>query len=214
MKKIFFFSILFISTIANSQYGIYGGFSMLRPIAVGKSFYGLNIGAEMPKDDQTTLYLRGTFYLKQFDPNFQSIQLTNIDPNDYSINFVNSKNSMNYSVFEGGLRRYLGGYDNGFSLYGGTNLMGIIYATKSRTESFDQTLYTLPSANNINGSLLGLCVGLNGGGKYTFPGYGTAFFDISLDYMLRYFATNQNIPVTYLSPLLVSFNIGFRKEFY
>lgn len=215
MKKLLSILFLMICITSFAQYSIYGGPTVLRPIGIGKSFVGLNIGAEIPKDDESSVYLRANLFLKKSDSSATSIYLTNIDPNDYTLNSVRTRNSLNYFSFEGGLRRYLGGgYDNSFAFFGGTNLMGVVYSSKSKIDSYDHTKYTLPASSQVAGSVLALCIGLNGGVKYTFPGIGTVFYDMSLDYMLKYVFTSQNVPTTYLSPLLISFNVGFRKEFY
>jgi hypothetical protein len=213
MKNLLSIILIFISTFSIAQYSIYGGPTVLRPIGIGKSFIGLNLGAEIPKDDESSVYLRANLFLNKTDTSTAFLQ--NIDPNDYTLNSVRTKNSLNYFTFEGGLRRYLGGgYDNSFAFYGGTNLMGVVYSSRSKVAAFDKTKYTFPAANQTGGSVLGICIGLNGGAKYTFPGIGTIFYDMSLDYMLKYVFTTMNVPTTYLSSLLISFNIGFRKEFY
>jgi hypothetical protein len=215
MKNLLSIILIFISISSFAQYSIYGGPTVLRPIGIAKSFIGLNLGAEIPKDDESSVYLRANLFLKKSDTTATPVYLTNIDPNDFTLQSVNTRNSLNYFTFEGGLRRYLGGgYDNSFAFFGGTNIMGVVYSSKGTVDTFDKTKYVLPAANQTSGSVLGLCVGLNGGIKYTFPGIGTIFYDMSLDYMLKYVYTNSNVPVQYLSPLLISFNVGFRKEFY
>ncbi|MBI1836243.1 MAG: hypothetical protein HYR91_03150, partial [Flavobacteriia bacterium] len=84
---------------------------------------------------------------------------------------------------------------------------------KQKFESYDQDKYRLPANVTKKGSVLSLGLGLNGGAKYTFAGYGTIFFDASIDYLIRNIAT-ASIQTNYYSPLILSFNLGFRKEFY
>ena len=79
--KIVLFSI-FICSLVHAQFGVSVGPSVLSTFGIGKPFYGINLGVEIPSDDESSLYLRASFYKKQFDANsIKTIQLTNIDPN-------------------------------------------------------------------------------------------------------------------------------------
>ncbi|MBI1837955.1 MAG: hypothetical protein HYR91_11895, partial [Flavobacteriia bacterium] len=111
IKKSLILILLLVTTQANSQYSIYGGASVLSPFGANKLFYGFNLGTEIPKDDETSLYLRMSFFNKRAEVGTQSYLLENIDSTDYSLHFVNGYGTFNYTTFEGGIRRYLGGYD-------------------------------------------------------------------------------------------------------
>ena len=213
--KIVLFSI-FICSLVHAQFGVSVGPSVLSTFGIGKPFYGINLGVEIPSDDESSLYLRASFYKKQFDANsIKTIQLTNIDPTDFSIQFATTQGSFNYSTFEGGMRRYIGGgYDNAFSLYGGMNLIGVLsQARNSLVEgsTYDKTKYILPSTS---GAIVSVGVGVNGGVKYTFPGRGTVFTDISMDYFIRSVGTTPTVQSSLYSPIILTFNVGFRREFY
>ena len=214
---------LFFTTIlsAHSQYGIGGGFSTLS--AFGKNSYGgFHLGVELPRDNEVSMYMRASFYAKRTaDPLTQgtySIGLQNIDPLDLTFMTVNTASTFNYTTFDGGMRYYiLDGYDNGFALYGGSNIMGIMNKAKFKLDSFDDSKYRLPVGTELTGTILNLAVGLSGGAKYTISGVGSFYFDATLDYLILKIPSNQvaiDIGNMFFSPLLFTFNVGFRKDLY
>ncbi len=219
----FYLTILlfFVLGNASAQYGLTGGISFLRPFGVQSTFVGLKLGGEIPKDNENSIYVNATFYgKKRLDPSLgtTTIQLENIDPNDYSLKFVSTDSYFNYITVDGGNRYYLiDGYDSGFSLYGGSNLMGIINFAKMKIPDYDQSKYRLPQNQSLNGSVISLGVGFTGGAKYSVPAVGTFFFDVVADYMILGMSSNQtasDIGNHFYSPILFSFNFGFRKDFY
>lgn len=223
MKKVLLLVILSFNVIAlKAQYGVYVGTATFSPLGAGKTFYGLNLGAEIPRDDETTLYLRGCFFGKRIDPSGTTeVQLTNIDPNDFSIQFVKTSSYTNYTTFEGGLRRYINGtFDSDFALYGGSNLMGIVSQIKTKYDDFDKTKYKVVNSSgstvdlNRPASIFAFSIGLNGGVKYTFPGMGTIFFDAGLGYVIQSVGSSNLQTPPYYSFLNFNTCLGFRKEIY
>ena len=214
-----FFTFLSLSSFA--QYGVSAGLNTLRGFGVDKTFVGFNIGLELPRDYETSLYLKASFYAKsKATPSSGfSVNLEPLDPNNFNLGFVDVlENSYNYTTIEGGVRYYLfDGYDNCFALYGGSNLMGIINRGKRRFSDYDETQYRLPASEKDNGTILALALGFSGGAKYTVPAVGTFFMEASGDYIIIPMASNdaiQQISQSFYSPLLFAFTIGFRKDFY
>ena len=78
------------------------------------------------------------------------------------------------------------------------------------------TKYQLPDGEELKGSIFSLAFGLNGGLKYTFPGYGTAYFETGVSYVLNAIPSNNTASGAgdLYSPLMFTFGLGFRKEFY
>lgn len=221
MKKGLLLVILSLNVMAlKAQYGVYAGTATFSPLGTGKTFYGFNLGAEIPRDDETTLYLRGCFFGKRINEGGENqFEIINKqDPTDFS--FISSKSYTNYSTFEGGLRRYINGtFDSDFALYGGTNLLGIFSQIKSKYEDFDKSIYKVVNSKgdaidiNRPNSLFAFAIGLNGGAKYTFPGIGTIFFDAGISYVIQSVGSS-NFYATYHSPLNFNTCLGFRKEIY
>jgi hypothetical protein len=221
MKLLFTILLFFTARFVSAQYGVTGGLSFLRPFGIQSTFVGFKLGGEIPRDNENSLYVNASFYgKKRLDPSVgtTTIQLENIDPNDYSLKFVSTDSYFNYITVDGGNRYYLiDGYDGGFALYGGSNLMGIINQAKMKVSDFDQTKYRLPSGESLNGTVLSLGVGFTGGAKYTVPAVGTFFIDVVADYLILAVSSNQtasNVAQQFYSPIIFSFNFGFRKDLY
>lgn len=222
MKKILFFVFFVQISILNAQFSLNGGISTLKAFGVPKPYVGIHLGAEIPRDNEVSFYLRGSFYAKnELDPTLYyspPVQLTANDPNDFTYATANTRSFFNYKTFDGGIRYYImDGYDNGFALYGGSNVMGIINKAKVKVDDFDHSKYHLPTGYSVNGTVLNLGVGFSGGAKYTYPGIGSIYFDMTLDYIIIGLPSNltaQTIANNCFSPLLFSFNIGFRRDFY
>ena len=222
MKKIGLLIVVFLFAFsgAKAQFGLSGGVSMLKGFGGPKPFVGLHIAGEIPRDDYVSFFVRAAFYAKQKDitPNYSYVQ--GIDPAamPYTQN-VTYFNSMNYIVLEGGNRFYIGdGYDNGFGAYGGGTLQAIFNTVKREYNygSVDMSKYQLPAGEELQGSIFSLSFGLNGGLKYTFPGYGTAYFETGVSYVLNAIPSNNTAAGAgdLYSPLMFTFGLGFRKEFY
>ena len=222
IRLILVFGIL-LSLNSIAQYSITGGLNGLAAFGGLKKFGGFGLGFEVPKDNDETFYARINFYNKNMlDTNMGKISLTldNIDQNDYTVMSVYGNSFLNYTTIDGGTRYYLlDGYDSGFALYGGSNIMGVINRAKVKLDDYDHSKYRLPAGTSLTGTVLSLGVGFNGGGKYTFPGIGSVFFDANVNYLLLSLPSNEVAKLitpyfTNGSPLLFSINIGFRKDFY
>jgi hypothetical protein len=222
VKKLVCLCLLFQWHGLNAQYSFNGGLSTLKAFGIQKPYYGVHLGAEFPKDNEVSFYLRAGFYAKnRLDPLVyppKQIYLTPIDPLDFTLVTVQADGYFNYKTIDGGMRYYLlEGYDNGMALYGGSNLMGIINKAQYKIGDFDQTKYRLPSGTTTTGTVLNIAAGLSGGAKYTFAGIGSIYFDLTFDYILAALPSNttaQEIAGSFYSPLVFSFNFGFRKDFY
>ncbi|MEY3237635.1 MAG: hypothetical protein RI883_1736 [Bacteroidota bacterium] len=218
MKKYITIVVLMLGALDTmAQFGISGGTSILKGFGTPKPFVGIHIGGELPRDDQNSLYARISFYAKQKEEILGSTYVEAILPTTFPYNqTISYENSMNYTMIEGGNRYYIGnGYDSGFGGYGGANLLLAFNTVKRTYGDYDQVLYTLPSSEIAKGSIFNLGFGLGGGLKYTFAGIGTMYFDANFAYLITSTASNNTASTTSLyAPLLFTFNLGFRKDFF
>lgn len=222
LKGILFIVFVFCITILKAQYSVNGGLSTLSPFGTSQKYVGFHIGGEFPNDNEVSRYIRVALYSKKkLDPLLHeesSILLEPLDPNDYNVAFVSGVTTFNYSTIDGGLRYYiLDGYDNGFALYGGSNVMGVFNKVKFTVDDYDKSKYRIPVGTTLSGTVLNFGVGLSGGAKYTFPGIGSVYFDATFDYLLLSLPSSANagsMAEKFYSPILFSFNVGFRKDFY
>lgn len=202
---------------SQAQFGLSGGLDVLKAFGNSKPYVGMHFGGEFPRSDQQSIYARISLYAKQKElvkgsTFIQAINQT-IFPNSMTLGYLNS---MNYTIFEGGNRYYLGdGYDSGFGAYGGGNFMLVFNSVKRKYDDYDQTKYALSSTELPKGSIFNVGVGLSGGLKHTLVGLGTFYVDAGFAYLLVSSASNTTAQSSNLyAPLLFSFNLGFRKDFY
>jgi hypothetical protein len=233
MSKRILFICAFISCFSfqsKAQIGVSGGIAAIRGFGSGKTFPGLSLGVELPNFSDMTFYLRGNLSLSKAETNLDGTpflgttyvsQTTNLTlPSSLSVNY---ETTFNYGTIEFGTRRYIGNdYDNGFALYGGSDFMLILNSVKRKYEKKDYTgtytwepNYTLPANEPSSGRIVCLAVGVEGGMKYTFPGQGSIFADVTANYSLLALPNNNTAANTNLySPFIMIFNVGYRKEFY
>jgi hypothetical protein len=210
--------ILLIGTnAAFAQFGLSGGMSVLKGFGVQRPYIGMHFGGEIPRDDQISLFARLSLYARQQEP-FQGatiVTATDFTTIPYS-QTIGYSSTFNYTIIEGGTRYYIGnGYDSGFGAYGGSTVMLAVNTVKRKYDDYDQAKYELPASELSKGSIFNLGFGLGGGVKNTFAGIGTLYLDLNLAYMILSTASNSTAQNTSLyAPLLFSFNLGFRKEFY
>ena len=224
-KKHLFFT-LFVTFLASnlfSQLSLNGGLGTLNGFGVKKTFFGLNLGLEYPKSNQTTIYGRIAYYIPR-----NNIDSTNgfVEAKDpfTTVPFSLARNyivSTGYLTVEGGNRFYIiNGYDNGFSFYGGSTVLLCVNNIKKKFADWDYPYDEAEYQNygDSKGTILNLGVGLQGGLKYTFPGSGTIFFDFSGNYLVVRKASNdviyESTNYPFDSALLFTFNLGIRKDFY
>jgi hypothetical protein len=223
-SKLISSAVLFILAFnLQSQVSLSLGSGVLKGFGVPKSFFGFHGGFELPRNNDVTLYLRMGYYLPRKEDDTISTFVTAINPlSSPSTLSVNYLTSTNYTTIEGGTRYYLGNdYDNGFSVYGGSNFMLIINSVRRNYEKLDATGvyswegdYELPAYEVPKGTILSLALGLQGGVKYTFPARGTIYADITGNYTLFGKASNDNINTALYAPMVFIFNVGFRKDLY
>ncbi len=189
-----------------------------------KGFTNLHLGVEIPRATDQSIYGRFSYYFPVSEPIILSTSVTanNINTNPYNL-IVNYDRSTNYSLFEGGTRRYIGNdYDYGFSGYSGSNFMVIVNKVKNNYSKFDasglytwENNYSLSPGEEREGTVLSIALGLQAGVKYTFPAVGTIYADLSGQYIL--FGQASNLTAynsSLLSNLFFIFNVGFRKDLY
>jgi hypothetical protein len=215
---LFFLLIITASTKLIAQASISGGANMLNAFGVKKSFYGIHIGGELPQNNMVTFYGRLNYFFPQAEMDSSNAVAVGNDftVSPYQIN-VKYLNTTSFISVEGGTRSYIGnGFDNGFSGYGGGKTSLLISRIGAKVNDYNSGKYTLDETTLGKGSILGLCLGLQGGIKYTFPGIGSLYFDASIDYLLFATPSNQNIYTSYypLQRILFVTTVGFRKDFY
>lgn len=212
------FLILFTTTNFNAQVSLSGGMNTLNAFGVKKTFYGLHIGGEIPQNNMVTFYGRLNYFFPRAEEDSSSAVAVGKDFNvsPYQLN-VKYLNTTSFISVEGGTRRYIGNdYDNGFSGYGGAKTSALISKIGARVNDYNSKSYTLDETMLGTGTILGLCLGLQGGIKYTFPGIGSIYLDGYIDYLLFAMPSNQNISTSYypFQRILFATAIGFRKDFY
>lgn len=225
MKSILFASfLLLIPQFISAQISFDGGTGVLKGFGAPKSFANLHLGIEIPRSTDQSIYGRFSYYFPVSESSILSTVVTgnNTNVNPYNLT-VNYNRTTNYTLFEGGTRRYIGNdYDYGFSGYSGTNFMVIVNKVKNKYASTDATGqyswvndYSLSPSEEREGTVLSIAVGLQAGVKYTFPAIGTMYADLSGQYLLFGQASNQTAYSSgLLSNLFFIFNLGFRKDLY
>jgi hypothetical protein len=225
MKSILIASFLFLTPLFSfTQVSFDGGSGILKGFGAPKSFANVHLGIEVPRSTDQSIYGRFSYF---FPVNEGANLSTNVTANNFSVNpynlTVNFDRSTNYSLFEGGTRRYVGNdYDYGFSGYSGSNFMVIVNKVKNNYEKEDATgqytwanNYSLSPGEELEGTVLSIGVGLQAGVKYTFPAIGTVYADLSGEYLLFGQASNQTAYNSQLlSNIFFIFNVGFRKDLY
>jgi len=219
MKKIFSIALVsFLFSGVFAQVGVSAGPSMLRSFSYPKSFYGVHVGVELPTDDMVSYYGR----LGIYSSNKIEGQMINVEARDPNVTFPNlmtveASSTFNYTTLEGGKKYYIGNsYDYGWSAYGATHIMMAFNRARLKTADYDETLYKLPSGSSDRGSVFNLAIGVGAGVKNSFT-FGTIYFDCSLDYMITSIPSNNlatEIGNQFYSPLIFSFNLGFKKDIY
>jgi hypothetical protein len=224
MKNIFLLSLtfLFLQSV-NAQVSLSAGTGLLRGFQSEKTFFGIHGGFELPRNNDVTIYGRIGQYFAQNEDNASTAVVTGNDfdviPYQLQVNYFSS---FNYTTLEGGTRYYLGNdYDNGFSGYGGSNFLLAFNSVKRDYEKTDisgvyewEELYSTGN-DEEDGRIISFALGLQGGVKYTIPGTGTVYFDITAQYAIAGVGNNETANNTQLySPLYFMFNVGFRKDLY
>lgn len=221
MKLIVAIALLFFSHSVFSQTGISVGGSILNGFGTQKRLPALNLGIEIPRDNESSLYIRTTFSTRSTTT--EQVTFQAIDNQTFPV-IQNGKCDFKTGYFnlEGGTRYYFGeGYDSGLALYGGTMLMlnttGVV---RREAEGVDETKYefvnSIGESYDKKGRILSFNIGLNVGVK-KHVGVGMFFFDITGAYSI-FALTSNSLAADYgkelFSPLMFSFNFGFRRDLY
>ncbi len=216
MKYLFSLWMLSFLPFGFAQIEVNGGTGFLKGFGVPKYFYGFHVGGEIPRSNELTMYARVGYYLPRNEDDSSYTFLNAIDFNTTPYTITRSYvSTLSHLTMEGGTRYYIGGFDNGFSAYGGNNFMILNSSVRRRMEDYDASLYQLPDGEETKGSIFSIALGLQGGLKYTDPTYGTFYFDVTGLYTLLAAPSNNTAANTQLfSPLMFNFSFGFRKEFY
>lgn len=219
MKKFLVLIAIAFSGTSFAQVGISAGGDMLVGFGAQRTWGGLHIGLEIPRDDQVTIYGRVSHYFAQSSRDSiygSAVARDPLNTTPYSIS-VSGIARMNYTTIEGGTRYYLGdGYDFGWAAYGGSNLMLIFNGVRSRFEGYNETLYELQGGGAQRGTIFSLGFGLGGGLKYSVEELGTFYFDTSLSYIIFGQPSNdaafQAVNTGLYRQLLFTFNLGYRRD--
>ena len=215
---------LFSATSIFGQISFDAGAGALKGFGATKSFGNLHFGVEVPRSTDQSYYGRLSYYFPVKEDQVYSTMVTALNQTTTPYNLtVNYQRSTNYTIFEGGTRRYIGNdYDYGFSGYSGSNFMVIVNKVKNNYEKQDATgaydwanNYTLSPSEVKEGTFLSIAAGFQLGVKYTFPAIGSVYADVSGQYLLFGQASNQTAYNSQLiSRMIFLFNVGFRKDLY
>lgn len=221
---IVFLSVLFafISNSGLSQYSLGGGISSFHGLNIGINRIGINGFVELPKDNDVTLFIRGTYMLPVKDSRMADIEAIDfgITPAKAEADIV-AKTS--YFAIDGGTRHYfINDYDVGFALFAGPHIKGILasYSVDYRVPNgLDPNDYKPVGTNEQ--SLTGLdpqysllfAFGGTVGVKYQLPYRGALMFDLGLEIVTQLYDP-YSILGNDISPLSISFNLGYRFDWY
>ena len=219
MKLILAITLLFFTHSVFSQTGISVGGSIINGFGSQKYLPGINLGVEIPRDNESSLYVRASFTTRSTST--ETVLFQAIDPLTSPV-VKNGVSDFKNGMFnlEGGTRYYFGeGYDSGMALYGGTMVMlntnGVV---RREASGVDETKYefvnSLGEPYPKKGRIVSLNIGLNVGFKKHI-GVGMVFFDVTAAYSILGLSSNDlaNQYGTF-SPLIFAFNLGFRRDLY
>lgn len=200
---------------ASAQVSFNAGSSTLKGFGTDRWFTGFHVGIEVPRDDAMSFYGRYTHHFaRPGDSTLVSAVALETTTTPYLVQ-VMSSSTMNYNIFEGGTRYYLGdGFDFGFAGYGGTNFMIVYNRVRTKYEDFDETLYEVDQTTARDGAIFSIGAGLMGGVKYTVPRIGTFYSDFSISYMLLGQASESNTYTGLYSNLLFGIHVGYRRDLF
>lgn len=216
MKKMIVMLVLILTGSVSAQVSFNAGSSTLKGFGTPRWFQGFHVGFEVPRDDATSFFGRFTHHFARYGDT-TLVGAVAIDPNTTTpyIQQVSTTHGMNYNIFEGGSRYYIGdGFDFGFAGYGGTTFMIVYSKVKSRYSDYDETKYTIDESTSRDGAIFSIGAGLMGGGKYTVPRIGTFYSDFSVNYLFLGQASTENIYAGLYSGLYFTINVGYRRDLF
>lgn len=205
----------------NAQVGVFGGTSIYKSAYVPGFYTGLQVGAEVPRDDMVSFFGRVTASFPQVS--IDTIRVEAIDPTTTfpGVKDVETKFKNSVVNFQFGTRYYLGnGYDYGFSAYGGSIFeISALTVKRSATDAdFDESKYQFVSSDSQlyaeKGSVFLVNLGLSAGVKYNFY-FGLLYFDVTGSYNLFPMFTNAfSRDYGRASAINFTMNLGFRKDIF
>lgn len=219
MKKILLIAVLSaLSTASFAQVGLIGGYSTLFPFSGQRVYPGLTLGVEVPRSSEVSFFGTASYFF----PKKESYDVLALNTTNFTLDTLQLLESFNYFNIKGGTRYYLmNGYDDGVSIYGGTEFGIIVNKVKftydfedKNPDDYQDATYGEPLRND-KGSILSLGIGLGGGVKYTMPAKGTLFMDLSGMLMVTNIVSNPTASQTsFYSPLIFTVTLGYRKDLY
>ncbi len=215
MRSCFLIIALLVVGNVSAQVSINAGSSTLKGFGTPQWFTGFHVGVEVPRDEGMSFYGRFTHHFSRTGDSLGvGAVAINTTTTPYVVN-VMSAPQMNYNIFEGGTRYYLGdGFDFGWAGYGGATFMVIYNKVKTTYSDFDDTKYKVDESNNRDGAIFAIGAGLQGGVKYSMPRVGTFYTDMSMGYMLL---GQKSTVTTYdglYSNLIFGINVGYRRDLF
>jgi hypothetical protein len=200
---------------AKSQVGLMIGPGLNYGFGSGQLFKTLNLGVEIPRDENASILIRAYASLKNSKADSTYAEAIDLMTSP-SVVMVKIKNGVTQFGIQGGTRRYFIGsnFDYGFGLYGGTVFDFSFYKLSTKViDPIDVNAYRLQSSNS--GSVFLLSFGLQGGVKKQFA-FGTIFTDLSLSYAIvaAGSAKLSGDAGSQVSALNFGFTIGYRKDLF
>ncbi|WP_343636599.1 hypothetical protein [Fluviicola sp.] len=200
---------------AKSQVGLMIGPGLNYGFGSGQLFKTLNLGVEIPRDENASILIRAYASLKNSRTDSTYAEAIDLMTSP-SVLMVKIKNGVTQFGIQGGTRRYFIGsnFDYGFGLYGGTVFDFSFYKLSTKVmDPIDVNAYRLQASNS--GSVFLLSFGLQGGVKKQFA-FGTLFTDLSLSYAIvaAGSAKLSGDASSQVSALNFGFTIGYRKDLF
>ncbi|MDG1334212.1 MAG: hypothetical protein P8P74_17900 [Crocinitomicaceae bacterium] len=206
---------ILVAGSVSAQVSFNAGSSTLKGFGTDKWFTGFHVGVEVPRDDAMSFYGRYTHHFARTGDSLAVSAVAMETTTTPYVLSVMSSSQMNYNIFEGGTRYYLGdGFDFGFAGYGGTSFMIVYNKVKTKYTDFDETKYEIDGSTSRDGAIFSLGAGLLGGVKYTVPRVGTFYSDFSVSYMLLGQASENSTYTGLYSNLFFGINIGYRRDLF
>ncbi len=207
--------LVIVSFSAKAQVGLMIGPGLTYGFGSGQLFKNLNLGVEIPRDENASIIIRAYASLKNSKTDSTYAEAYDLMTSP-SIKTVNVKNGVTQFGIQGGTRRYFIGsnFDYGFGLYGGTIFDFSFYKLSSKLmEDIDESAYRVETSNK--GSVFLLSFGLQGGVKKQFA-FGTLFTDLSLSYAIVAAGSSKlsGNAGSQVSALNFGWTIGFRKDLF
>lgn len=215
MKNYLLIIAILIAGSVSAQVSFNAGSSTLKGFGTPKWFTGFHLGVEVPRDDAMSFYGRFTHHFSRAGDSLLVSAVAKETTTTPYVTNVMSISGMNYSIFEGGTRYYLGdGFDFGWAGYGGTSFMLIYNKVNTSYADFDEVNYQIDQSTARDGAIISIGAGLLGGVKYTVPRVGTFYSDFSVSYLFLGQVSNQTMYTGLYSSLFFGINIGYRRDLF